>query len=81
MTPAGSPSTTPASSGRFDLELEYRPDRLPPDGVLPPGLPAPSADAPSLFTAVQQQLGLKLESQRGPVEVLVIDSAAQPLPD
>ena len=68
-------------SGRFDLELEFRPDRLPPDGVLPPGLPAPPADAPSLFTAVQEQLGLKLESQRGPVEVLVIDSASQPSPD
>ena len=68
-------------SGRFDLELEYRPDRLPPDGVLPSGLPAPPVDAPSLFTAVQEQLGLKLESQRGLVDVLVIDSAAQPLPD
>jgi uncharacterized protein (TIGR03435 family) len=33
------------------------------------------------MTAVQEQLGLKLESARGPVEFLVIDSAALPQPD
>jgi uncharacterized protein (TIGR03435 family) len=32
----------------------------------------------SIFTAVQEQLGLKLDSQRGPVPVLVIDSVSQP---
>jgi len=68
-------------AGAFDLELEYTPDQLPPDGTLPPGIPPPRLDGPSLFTAVQEQLGLKLDSQRGPVEVLVIDSAQQPLPD
>jgi uncharacterized protein (TIGR03435 family) len=41
------------------------------------GTPAP-ANCPSLFTAVQEQLGLRLELQQGPVEVLVIDSV-QPL--
>lgn len=35
-------------------------------------------DAPALFTAVQEQLGLRLETGRGPMEVLVIESAAQP---
>jgi bla regulator protein BlaR1 len=65
-------------AGAFDLSLEYTPDRLPPPGTLPPGMPEPPADGASLFTAMQEQLGLKLDSQRGPVDVLVIDSAQQP---
>ena len=41
----------------------------------------PNDNAPSLFTAVQEQLGLKLESRRMPGEVLVIDSVERPTPD
>jgi uncharacterized protein (TIGR03435 family) len=41
------------------------------------GAVAPTS-CPSLFTAVQEQLGLRLESQQGPVDVLVIDSVQQP---
>jgi uncharacterized protein (TIGR03435 family) len=38
-------------------------------------------NGPSLVTALQEQLGLKLESTRGPVEILVIDSVDRPTPD
>src|SRR5687767_2337556 len=58
---------------------------LPPPPPPPPGgdtpLSAPPSDSPSLMIALQEQLGLKLESTRGLVEVLVIDSAALPEPD
>jgi uncharacterized protein (TIGR03435 family) len=69
-------------SGNFDVDLTYTPDRLP-QGPPPPGVQMPSIDpnGPSLFTAVQEQLGLKLESERGPVEVLVIDHVERPTPD
>jgi uncharacterized protein (TIGR03435 family) len=41
---------------------------------LPPGM----ADRPDLFTAPKEQLGLKLEAQKGPVDYYVIDSAKKP---
>jgi uncharacterized protein (TIGR03435 family) len=71
-------------TGNFDIQLEYTPDQmpqLPPGATLPPGLTMPSPDGPSLMTALQEQLGLKLDNTRGPVEVLVIDSVEQPTPD
>lgn len=60
--------------GDFDLDLAFNPDRA--------VAAAASLDAPvSIFTAIQEQLGLKLESTRGPVDVLVIDGAQLPTPD
>ena len=64
--------------GVYDFKLQFTPDdRLqPPSGRAPnERLPLPPADsnAPSLFDALQEQLGLKLESGKGPVEVIVID--------
>jgi len=57
-------------TGRFDMDLKFTPDQLQPaagnDGA---------NDFPSLFAAIQEQLGLKLEAQRAPVDTLVIDSA------
>lgn len=51
--------------GNYDFKLTFAPDM---------GQPT-ETDGPSIFTALQEQLGLRLDSQKGPVEVLVIDSA------
>ena len=69
-------------TGNYSFSLEFTPDQMPPGGALINGAPAATdPNAPSLFTALQEQLGLKLDSQRGPVEMLVIDSVSQPAPD
>jgi uncharacterized protein (TIGR03435 family) len=70
--------------GRYDLELRFTPERipnLPPDDPRASFVPPVDPNGPSIFTAVQEQLGLKLDPQRGPVEVLVIDRVDQPTPD
>ena len=61
--------------GGFDLELEFTPD---PSAA--GGQPAAVSDTnlPSLFTALEEQLGLKLVPERRPVEVLVIDRVERP---
>jgi uncharacterized protein (TIGR03435 family) len=56
--------------GRYDLILKWTPD----EGAAPEA----GSSGPSIFTAIQEQLGLKLESQKGPVEVLVIDHIEMP---
>ena len=71
-------------TGRYSFNIEFTPDQMPPPGATPPPgvtLPPVNPDGPSIFTALQEQLGLKLESTRGPVETLVIDSIEQPTPD
>jgi uncharacterized protein (TIGR03435 family) len=55
-------------NGKFDYEIQFTPDQA--------GLAAP--DAISIFTALQEQLGLKLQPQRGPVEIFVIDHVEMP---
>jgi uncharacterized protein (TIGR03435 family) len=66
----------------FNLHLEFARDeatRRPPGGAPPMSPPANDpAAGPSIFTAVQQQLGLKLEPIRGPAEFLVIDEIEKP---
>ena len=68
-------------TGGYDIDLQWTPtpDQLPP-GPPPPGIELPQIDpnGPSLFTALQEQLGLKLDTERGPVDVLVIDRLQQP---
>ena len=60
-------------AGAWDFELTF----TPPDVAV-----AVSPDyAPSLFTALQEQLGLRLDATRGPAEVLVVDRIERPTPD
>jgi uncharacterized protein (TIGR03435 family) len=56
-------------AGAFDIDLTWSRDQ------------ATDTSQPSIFTALQEQLGLKLEPSRGPVEVLVIDRVEPPTPD
>ena len=75
-------------TGAYDWYVKWTPERLPQRA---PGTPADQPvrmngveidpNGPSIFTAVQEQLGLKLEATRGPVEVLVIDHIERPGPD
>jgi uncharacterized protein (TIGR03435 family) len=68
--------------GLFDLDLDFQPEQIvqgPPGAPPPPGSGDPNS--PSIFTAVQEQLGLKLESTKGPVDVLVIDHVERPNTD
>ncbi len=63
----------------YDFKLEWTPE-------LPPGLAArpdaaanlPPTNGPDIFTAVREQLGLKLDSHKGPVEVMIIDHVERP---
>jgi uncharacterized protein (TIGR03435 family) len=75
-------------TGRYDWELRFDPQvflaLLPQLGINIPGAAAnalPASDSPALLTALQEQLGLRLDAGRGPVEVLVIDSAELPQAD
>ena len=73
-------------TGSFDIDLKWTPDQIPQEqpGPPPPGGPplvAIDPNGPSIFTAVQEQLGLKLESTKGPVDVVVIDRVEQPTED
>jgi uncharacterized protein (TIGR03435 family) len=63
-------------SGRYDFDLEFTPDESMFGGLGLKG--TPESTKPDLFTAMQQQLGLKLEALRGPVDTIVIDHAERP---
>ena len=70
-------------TGNWDLDVDYTPEQIQgnafPAGAPPAG--SASTDAPSLFTALQEQLGLKLEAGRAAVDVIVIDNLARPTED
>lgn len=62
-------------SGTYDFDLEWTPDESQFGGNLPRSV---ESTKPSLFTAMQEQLGLKLEATKGPVQALVIDRVERP---
>lgn len=74
-------------TGNYDFTLSFMPDMAigtgpmmrPPQGASPPDGPQTQEPvAPSIFTAVQEQLGLKLVAQKEPADVIVIDQIEQP---
>ena len=73
--PGSTPVAAPPSQPAFEVALELSGHRLTVADV-PVG-----ADAAGLFTALQEQLGLKLEPSTGPMDVLVIDAVERPTPD
>ena len=65
-------------TGRYDIDVTYTPDAFSAatlaqrGGTLPPGVEV-DPNGPSIFRALEEQLGLKLEAKKLPVPVLVID--------
>ena len=65
--------------GRFHLHVEFSPDEATPRLLgIPGGGTDDPAGAPSIFTAMQEQLGLKLVPAKGPAEFLVVDHVERP---
>ena len=70
-------------AGAYDVDLRFTPDRIPnfgPGGA-PQGLSPIDPDGASIYAAMREQLGLKLEAQRAPVNVIVIDRVDKPTAD
>ena len=74
-----------ALTGTFDFRLSWTPEFArggggppPPDA---PALPPVDPNGSSIFAALQEQLGLKLEARQVPLEVVVIDAVERPTPD
>jgi uncharacterized protein (TIGR03435 family) len=68
--------------GTFDVRLEFAPDESIADAIvggrLGQGVPSGDSPTPSIFTALQEQLGVRLETAKGPVETFVIDHVERP---
>jgi bla regulator protein blaR1 len=63
-------------TGTYDWDLKWMPETN--ASLAPSDAPAPDPSSPSFFTAIQEQLGLKLEPQKAPVDILVVDRVEQP---
>ncbi|HYL37344.1 MAG TPA: TIGR03435 family protein [Bryobacteraceae bacterium] len=69
--------------GRFDVELTWTPEQVSSNlaATASPDAARGDSGGPSIFTALQEQLGLKLVPERGPVDVLVVDHVEEPAPE
>jgi uncharacterized protein (TIGR03435 family) len=65
-------------AGKYDFKLSWTPDFSQFDGTSPWPARTGESDPPTLYTAIQEQLGLKLEATREPADVLVIDHVEKP---
>ena len=61
-------------TGTFDFTIEWTPEL---NGLLPPDV-EPDPSGPTFLEALKEQLGLKLDSQKGPVDVIVVDHVEHP---
>lgn len=71
-------------TGLFDYQFQFDPEvmlRMAAQQNNLPAASAPPSESPALMTALQEQLGFKLDSRRGPVDVVVIDHVEAPTPD
>ena len=68
-------------TGPFDFEMHFTPNEIPAALRGTPSLPSVDPNGPSLFTALREQLGLRLEATTGPVDVLVVDRVERPTDD
>ena len=64
-------------SAKYDFDLEWTRDETQ-FGGQPPVTHVDNPQKPDLFAALQQQIGLRLQASRGPVEVIIIDSVQRP---
>ena len=65
-------------TGNYDFDLHWTPDESVLRGLKDPDEPPPDLNGPSIFTALQEQLGLELKSAKDLVEMLVVDHVEKP---
>jgi uncharacterized protein (TIGR03435 family) len=65
----------------YDFKLDWNPDEEAPPSLDGTGSSAPAQEGLSIFNALQDQLGLKLEARKGPVNVIIVDKVVKPSPN